>query len=127
MGKGSAYHDLHACPIITTEGNDLGGDWRGHSSYSMNKHFASWRNMSDIAGGGKQEVFMGAAQPLDYYKALHRLDHTDIAESGSEEGLTYVYPQSKALGSFIDGSARLISIGEGAMMDPLARNGANFE
>ncbi len=73
------------------------------------------------------EVFMGAAQSLTNWRAYPRLDRTDITRSGSWAGLTYVYPKSSALGSFIDGSARLISIGEGAMMDPLARNGANFE
>ncbi len=93
----------------------------------MNKHFASWRKISALAGGGTQEAFMGAAQPLNHYKAYNRFDFTDIEKSDQWDALTYAYPQSKALGSFIDGSARLISIGEGAMMDPLARNGANFE
>ncbi|EDM28798.1 hypothetical protein LNTAR_09514 [Lentisphaera araneosa HTCC2155] len=129
MGAGSSYHDLHACPIITTEGQyNLSGNWRGFSSYSLNRYFNdSHRKMSDIAGEGKLEVFMGAAQPLTNWRAYPRLDSTDITNSGSWTGLTYVYPKSKSLGSFIDGSARLISVGEGAMMSPLVGDGSTFE
>jgi hypothetical protein len=82
--------------------------------------------MSEIAGEGKLEVFMGAAQTLTNWRAYHSLHYTDIANSGWQ-GLTYVYPKSSALGSFIDGSARLINIGEGAMMSGAVGNGNTFE
>ena len=130
MGSGSAYYNLNACPIITGEGTNLDAQSIGLSSYSLNRYFAfsqSARKMSDIAGKGKLEVFMGAAQTLIGTKAYHELRYTDFTNSGNWQGLTYVYPKSSALGSFIDGSARLISAGEGAMMSGAVGNDNTFE
>ena len=65
--------------------------------------------MTDIAGEGKLEVFM---EPHPYIILRYiELRYTDIAKSDDNQGL--FMPTQIRPGLFIDGSTRLISIGEG--------------
>jgi len=126
MAAGSTYRSLNECPVIAGEGEyRLGGNKLGFSSYGLNVHFGEYRNISSLVGD--VEVFMGSSQGTNNWRASHSLRYTLISKHNVWQGLTWVYPKSSSLGNFIDGSAKLISTGDGAKMSGPVGNGSNFE
>ena len=126
MAPGSLFRDLNECPVIA-EFKRLKGSPNGFSSYSLNIHFGSYRNLGNLNGNGEVEVFMGSSQGTKKAKASPSLRKTLISQYNVWQGLTWVYPKNSSLGSYIDGSVKLISASDGAKMSGPVKNGNNFD
>ncbi len=126
MAPGSTYRTLNECPVIAGEGEyRLSENKHGFSSYGLNVHFGAYRNISSLVGD--VEVFMGSSQGTNNWRASHSINKTLISQHNVWQALTWVYPKNSSLGSFIDGSVKLISLSDGAKMSGTVGNGNNFE
>ncbi|MCM8534188.1 MAG: type II secretion system GspH family protein [Lentisphaeraceae bacterium] len=119
--KNGAYYKIMFCPVLRENRGSVSQHKTGRADYSMNLHFRSNQNISQLVG--KDEPFLVPGGEMPSTQASPYFGHS----APSFEKITYKFVNQQSIANYIDGSVRPFTRNRGNEVESLVSERNNFE